>query len=69
MLKKLFKKNQLIITALAALIAVAGYLNHAEKKIGDEAKQAAASEQQSTEKNTGTENSGNKQNNESTLEW
>ena len=66
MLKKLFKKNQLIITALAALIAVAGYLNHAEKKIGDEAKQAAASEQQSTEKNTGTENSGNKQNNEST---
>lgn len=50
MLKKLFKKNQLIITALAALIAVAGYLNHAERKLEDEAKQAAANEQQSTEK-------------------
>lgn len=28
---KLFRKNQLVITALAALIAVAGYLNHVEK--------------------------------------
>lgn len=27
---KLFRKNQLVITALAALIAVAGYLNHVE---------------------------------------
>lgn len=28
---KLFRKNQLVITALAGLIAVAGYLNHVEK--------------------------------------
>ncbi|MDY5578082.1 MAG: SpoIIIAH-like family protein [Lachnospiraceae bacterium] len=28
---RLFRKNQLVITALAALIAVAGYLNHVEK--------------------------------------
>ena len=28
---KIFRKNQLVITALAALIAVAGYLNHIEK--------------------------------------
>lgn len=28
---KIFRKNQLVITALAALIAVAGYLNHVEK--------------------------------------
>lgn len=46
-MKKIFKKNQLIITALAALIAVAGYLNHAERKINDDAKQAAANEAQS----------------------
>ncbi len=51
MLKKLFKKNQLIITALAALIAVAGYLNHAERKMDEQAAQAAAGEK-STEKNT-----------------
>ena len=63
MLKKLFKKNQLIITALAALIAVAGYLNHAERKLEDEAKQAAANEQQSTEKNTSDDkNESNKDN-------
>ncbi len=29
-MKNIFKKNQIIITALAALIAVAGYLNHVE---------------------------------------
>lgn len=28
---KIFRKNQLVITALAALIAVAGYLNHVER--------------------------------------
>lgn len=28
---KIFRKNQLVITALAGLIAVAGYLNHVEK--------------------------------------
>ena len=30
-MKGIFKRNQLIITALAALIAVAGYLNYTEK--------------------------------------
>lgn len=30
-MKRIFKRNQLIITALAALIAVAGYLNYTEK--------------------------------------
>lgn len=54
MLKKIFKKNQLIITALAALLAVAGYLNYTEKNINDEAKQAAADKAQTegTEKST-----------------
>lgn len=40
--KKIFKKNQIIITAMAALIAVAGYLNFAEKNLQDKAKEAAA---------------------------
>ena len=30
-MKRLFKKNQVIITTLAALIAIAGYLNHVER--------------------------------------
>ena len=30
-MKHIFKRNQLIITSLAALIAVAGYLNYTEK--------------------------------------
>lgn len=30
-MKRIFKRNQIIITALAALIAVAGYLNYTEK--------------------------------------
>lgn len=34
-MKKLFKKNQIIITSLAALIAVAGYLNHIENNEKD----------------------------------
>lgn len=32
---KIFKKNQIIITSLAALIAVAGYLNHVESSQKD----------------------------------
>lgn len=35
-MKKLFKKNQLMITALAIMIAVAGYLNFAGDTIGGE---------------------------------
>lgn len=34
MKKKLFKKNQIIITALAVMIAVAGYINYADKHLG-----------------------------------
>jgi stage III sporulation protein AH len=34
--KKLLKKNQIMITALALMIAVAGYLNFAGTKIGEE---------------------------------
>ena len=30
--KPVFKKNQMIITALAGMIAIAGYLNYAGKK-------------------------------------
>lgn len=41
-MKKIFKKNQLIITAMAALIAVAGYLNFTEKNVEDRAKEASA---------------------------
>ena len=29
--KRVFKKNQIIIAALAVMIAVAGYLNYSEK--------------------------------------
>ena len=36
LMKKLLKKNQIMITALAIMIAVAGYLNFAGAKIGEE---------------------------------
>ena len=35
-MKSLVKKNQLMITALAIMIAVAGYLNFAGTKLSDE---------------------------------
>lgn len=35
-MKKILKKNQIMITALAIMIAVAGYLNFAGNKIGEE---------------------------------
>jgi stage III sporulation protein AH len=34
--KNIFRKNQIIITALAIMIAVAGYLNYAQKNAGEE---------------------------------
>ena len=34
--KKIFRKNQIMITALAIMIAVAGYLNFAGEQIGEE---------------------------------
>ena len=36
LVKRIFKKNQVMITALAIMIAVAGYLNFAGAKIGEE---------------------------------
>lgn len=36
-MKNIFKKNQIIITALAIMIAVAGYLNYSGTKLGGEA--------------------------------
>ena len=33
-LKRLFKKNQIIITALAVMIAIAGYLNYSGRLFG-----------------------------------
>lgn len=38
-MKRLFKKNQIIITSLAIMIAVAGYLNYSGRIFGDEAAQ------------------------------
>ena len=35
-MKKMFKKNQIIITALALMIAAAGYLSYTHSSIGDE---------------------------------
>lgn len=44
-MKKIFKKNQIIITALALMIAVAGYLQYAGNEIDDKtAAQEASSE-------------------------
>lgn len=41
-MKNLFKKNQIIITALAVMIAIAGYLNYSGTKFGDNAAQTTA---------------------------
>ena len=38
-MKRVFKKNQIMITALAAMIAVAGYLNYSGKLFGNKAKE------------------------------
>ena len=47
-MKNIFKKNQMIITALAIMIAVAGYLNYSGSKL-DSAKVTANSGKASTE--------------------
>ena len=39
-MKKIFKKNQIMITALAVMIAVAGYLNYSGRFFGDDTKEA-----------------------------
>lgn len=42
MKKKLFRKNQIIITALAVMIAVAGYINYADKSLNSKSKTSNA---------------------------
>ena len=41
-MKKIFRKNQLVITALALMIAVAGYFSYMNNSIDDEAAAAAS---------------------------
>ena len=43
-MKHMWKKNQIIITALAALVAVAGYLNYSGTKLGENALPASTTE-------------------------
>ena len=38
-MKRIFKKNQIMITALAVMIAVAGYLNYSGRLFGEESKE------------------------------
>ena len=38
-MKRIFKKNQIMITALAVMIAVAGYLNYSGRLFGDKTKE------------------------------
>ena len=47
-MKNIFKKNQMIITALAIMIAVAGYLNYSGSKL-DSAKVTTGTDSASTE--------------------
>lgn len=45
-MKKIFKKNQIIITALALMIAVAGYINYADSVAKKKASAQSASKQE-----------------------
>ena len=47
-MKHMWKKNQIIITALAALVAVAGYLNYSGTKLGENALPASTTETEAT---------------------
>ena len=49
-MKKIFRKNQVIITALALMIAVAGYISYTQSNTADEqtAKTESASEEASS---------------------
>lgn len=49
-MKKVFKKNQIIITALAVMIAVAGYINYSDSKL--KTKDAAATDSDGTVQET-----------------
>ena len=44
----MWKKNQIIITALAALVAVACYLNYSGTKLGENALPASTTETEAT---------------------
>ncbi|MDO5424463.1 MAG: SpoIIIAH-like family protein [Eubacteriales bacterium] len=41
-MKHIFRKNQVVITALAVMIAVAGYLNYSGAKVGEDGQKEAA---------------------------
>ncbi|MDY3919628.1 MAG: SpoIIIAH-like family protein [Candidatus Limivivens sp.] len=41
-MKHIFKKNQIVITALAVMIAVAGYLNYSGTRFGEDGKEEAS---------------------------
>ena len=56
-MKHIFKKNQIIITALAVMIAVAGYLNYSGTKLGSEVSQTIA-DKDSVKKETETTETG-----------
>ena len=58
-MKKIFRKNQLIITAMAALIAVAGYLNYTEKNTQDNTKQTSSGNLQGDEVNVNADTNEN----------
>ena len=47
-MKHMWKKNQIIITALAALVAVACYLNYSGTKLGENALPASTTETEAT---------------------
>lgn len=52
-MKKIFKKNQVIITALAIMIAVAGYINYSDNHLGiDGALKKASTDTTDTSKET-----------------
>ena len=51
-MKRLFKKNQVIITTLAALIAIAGYLNHVERSEKQLSNVGAEPKKESTSNNS-----------------
>lgn len=55
-MKKLLKKNQIIITALLIMIAVAGYLNYSQSVVNDRQEKDSAVAQSQEEQETLSEN-------------
>ncbi len=54
-MKRIMKKNQIIITALAIMIAVAGYLNYSGSKLQEAVVQSSAQEEQILMENGATD--------------